>query len=354
MTPLTDVLIRRIASSGPMTIAEYMTTCMLHPEHGYYSTRDPFGAQGDFTTAPEISQMFGELIGLWLAQCWVDQGRPNPFVLAEAGPGRGTLMADILRVGAKLPGFREAAQIVLIEASPHLRDVQRATLQSENVDWVNAVSELPDGPLFLVANEFFDALPIRQFTRHAAGWQEHNIGVQDGKLTLGLSTAAPVGALDHRLDDTTAGDIVEICSPAQKMIQDIAAHIATDGGVALVVDYGDWESLGDTLQALKSHKRDDILAHPGQADLTAQVDFKALAEAAKDVSVTDMVPQGIFLERLGITPRAQALAQNMTEATLTSHIAAHRRLTHPDEMGTLFKAIALYPKTKSTPPGFEP
>ncbi|MGJ8585201.1 MAG: class I SAM-dependent methyltransferase [Marinosulfonomonas sp.] len=354
MTPLTDVLIRNIASSGPMTIAEFMATCMLHPDHGYYSTRDPFGAKGDFTTAPEISQMFGELIGLWVAQCWMDQGRPDPFVLAEAGPGRGTLMADILRVGAKVPGFREAAQIVLVEASPHLRAVQQETLHSANAEWIDTVSDLPQGPLFLVANEFFDALPIRQFTRHASGWQEHNIGVQQGKLTLGLSGAAPVGVLDHRLDDTTPGDILEICSPAQTIIQDIAARIAKDGGVALVVDYGDWDSLGDTLQALKSHEVDDILAHPGQADLTAHVDFKALADAASDVSVTDMVPQGVLLERLGITPRAQALAQNMDEAALSSHIAAHRRLTHPDEMGTLFKAIAFHPKTTPTPPGFAP
>lgn len=352
MTELAQILSQRIAATGPITVADYMAECLLHPQHGYYSTRDPFGTQGDFITAPEISQMFGELIGLFLAQCWLDQGQPAAFTLAEPGPGRGTLMADILRATRRVPGFADSAQVHLIEASPTLRDVQRDRLGNVPVTWPDRVDDLPDLPLYLVANEFFDALPIRQFQRDAAGWRERQVGVQDDALTLGLSAPAPLAALDHRLDDTRPGDLVELCPAAPGIVQTIAERIGAHGGVALVIDYGDWHSLGDTLQALRAHKPEDPLASPGQADLTAHVDFEALARAAAGVACTPMTAQGVFLERLGITARAQALAEKLSGPALEAHIAAHRRLTHPSEMGTLFKTLALYPNDAPIPPGF--
>ncbi|MCV2880544.1 class I SAM-dependent methyltransferase [Actibacterium sp. XHP0104] len=352
MTPLTEIILRRIAKTGPISLADYMADCLLHPEHGYYATRDPFGAAGDFTTAPEISQMFGEMLGLWLAQVWMDQGRPAPFTLAEIGPGRGTLMADILRVGRAAPGFLDAAQVHLVEASATLRQVQRQTLGDHPVTWLDSAGALPDAPLFLVANEFFDALPIRQFQRDAAGWREVQVTQSGGVLAMGLSAPAPIALLDHRLDDTSPGDLVEICPAAAPIVDQIATRIAAHGGAALFIDYGGWHSLGDTLQALKAHQMVDPLTHCGEADLTAHVDFEALARAAQGVQVTPMTPQGVFLERLGITQRAQALARNLSGPALDSHIAAHRRLIHADEMGSLFKSLALVPHDTPMPPGF--
>jgi len=209
MTPLAKVLAARIAMTGPITLADYMTDCLLHPQHGYYTTRDPFGQAGDFITAPEISQMFGELVGLCLAQCWLDQGAPPRVTLAELGPGRGTLMADALRATRAVPGFHAALDVLLVEASPALRRLQLQTVPQAR--HVAHPDDLPDAPLFLVANEFLDALPIRQFQRDGAGWREVMVGLEKGLLVPGLSDPAPLAALDHRLDDTAPGQIVETC-----------------------------------------------------------------------------------------------------------------------------------------------
>ncbi|MEQ5869558.1 SAM-dependent methyltransferase [Sagittula sp. NFXS13] len=352
MTPLQDILIRQISRTGPLSLAEYMGLCLSHPEHGYYTTRDPLGVAGDFTTAPEISQMFGELLGLALAQSWLDQGAPSPFILAELGPGRGTLMADMLRATARVPGFQDAAQLHLVETSPALRREQAQRLPGATFH--ASLSDLPEGPLWLVANEFFDALPIRQFQRHANGWQERVVGLKDDRLTLGLTDPAPVEALDHRLDTTTEGQIVETCASAQALAQDVGRRIADHGGAALIVDYGGWRSIGDTFQALQKHTSVDPFKTPGQADLTAHVDFEALAHAAMPAAHTSPTPQGVFLERLGITARAQALARGLKGDALESHIAAHRRLTHPDEMGSLFKVMALHPEGTPAPPALDP
>ncbi|ARC88176.1 class I SAM-dependent methyltransferase [Rhodovulum sp. MB263] len=352
-TPLARLLARRIAATGPISIAEFMTDCLMHPEHGYYSTRDPFGLSGDFTTAPEISQMFGELLGLWLAQVWLDQGAPAPFTLAELGPGRGTLMADLWRATRGVPGFHAAARLHLVETSPHLRARQRATLPEQDIAWLDSVDALPEAPLFLIANEFFDALPIRQFQRDAAGWCERLVGLDGGRLSLGLSAPLPLAALDHRLADTTPGDIVETCTAAETILARLAARISAHGGATLIVDYGGWHSLGDTLQALRAHRPEPVLAHPGEADLTAHVDFEALARAATGLQVSGPVPQGAFLERLGIAARTEILARNLAGDALAGHLAAHRRLTHPEEMGTLFKTLALTPAHAPDPPGLQ-
>lgn len=338
-----------------MSIADYMAECLLHPTHGYYTTRDPLGAQGDFVTAPEVSQMFGEIVGLCLAQSWLDQGQPEQFALAELGPGRGTLMADILRATKDVPGFHSAAQVVLLEASPVLRGLQAEALTGHTPDWIVSIGELPDLPLFLVANEFFDALPIRQFIREGGAWRERLVGIEGDSLTFGLGALAEQPALSARLEDTKEGDLVELCAAAIPVATEIARRIR-DGGAGLIIDYGDWHSLGDTFQALKAHRTVDPLATPGQADLTAHVDFEALAQSASAAGCahTRLTPQGVFLERLGITQRAQRLASALSGSKLETLVQAHRRLTHPEEMGNLFKVLGLFPKTATPPPGLEP
>lgn len=349
MTPLARLLAERIRETGPINVADYMAECLLHPAHGYYTTREPFGAAGDFTTAPEISQMFGELFGLALAQAWLDRGSPAPFTLAELGPGRGTLMADILRATRRVPGFHAAARVTLVEASPRLREVQAAMLSGHAPQWLHRVEELPEAPLFLIANEFLDALPIRQFQHGPQGWQERLVGLRDGALSFGLS--APL----QQFPDTPAfrnapvGALVEDNLPARLAVSDVSTRVARHGGVTYWIDYGGWRSAGDTLQALRNHAFDDPLAHPGEADLTAHVDFEPLAAFAQAFAYDT---QGAVLTRLGIDARAERLAQGLTGAALESHRAAHRRLTHAEEMGSLFKVLAMTSAGAPPPPGF--
>lgn len=341
MTPLAHLLIRQIAATGPLTVADYMTACLLHPVHGYYTTRDPLGAAGDFVTAPEISQMFGELVGLALAQCWLDRGAPDAVALVEFGPGRGTLMADALRATKAVPGFHAAIRLHLIEASGPLRAAQGRALGTYDPVWIADTGDLPDLPILGIANEFLDALPIRQFLRDGEHWRERLVTVRDGALAFALG---PPTTLDGR-----TGDIAETCAPATALIADLSQRIVAQGGALLVVDYGT-PGVGNTLQALRAHAKEGPLDHPGQADLTAHVDFAALAEAAA-CHVAGPVRQGMWLERLGIAARAQVLARGLTGDALTGHVAAHRRLTHPAEMGDLFAVMALH--DGAVPPGFD-
>lgn len=352
MRGLAAIIRERIALDGPISMADYMALCLQHPKYGYYINRDPFGR--DFITAPEISQMFGELIGLCVAQSWLDQGAPARFTLAELGPGRGTLMADALRAAARVPGFETAAQVVLLESSPTLRRQQSEVLGAHAPTWIDTLAELPAQPLFLVANEFFDALPVRQFQR-ADGemWQERRVGLRDDNLTLGLAGAAPQPALADRLADTRPGDLVEVCSPAEALAAEIGAHVARHRGLALFIDYGDWRSLGDTVQAMRAGASVSLLDTPGDADLTAHVDFERLARAVTPAAHTKLTPQGVFLERLGITARAEALARRLDGTRRDTHLAAHRRLTSPLEMGNLFKVLGVMPKGALPPPGLE-
>jgi len=355
MTALKDRLLARIARTGPIGVADYMAECLLHPTHGYYATRDPLGAAGDFTTAPEISQMFGELLGLWLAQVWMDQGAPSRIVLAELGPGRGTLMADALRATRGVTGFHAALELHLVEASPKLRALQARALAGFDPRFHDGIADLPEAPLLLIANEFFDALPIRQFQRgKGTDWHERMIGAEGGRLIWGLAPGTPVPALAHRAATVAEGQIVETCAPAEAIAGEIGRRIAQQGGAALIVDYGGWDSIGDTLQALKAHRSVDPLAEPGDADLTAHVAFGPLARAAAPARASGLTQQGVVLERLGITPRAQALARNLGGAELESHIAGHRRLTHPAEMGHLFRTLALTPEGTPLPPALDP
>ena len=350
---LREIITAQISAQGPMRLDDYISMCLLHPEHGYYTTRTPFGTQGDFITAPEISQMFGELIGLSLATAWLDQGAPATFTFAELGPGRGTLMADALRAASRVAGFIEAAQITLLEASPALRQVQSETLHTFAPQWIDSIEALPEQPTYLIANEFFDALPIRQFVRDGTRWRERQVGLTDDAMAFGLGPAQPQPSFAHRLEDTKDGDLIEDCAAAAPILSTLSARIAKHGGAALIFDYGDWRSVGDTLQAVQDHAPTDPLTAPGHADLTAHVDFEALLKATTSCTPSRITPQGVFLERLGITQRATALAKTLSGDALESHIAAHRRLTHPHEMGNLFKTFGIVPKGAAMLPGLE-
>jgi SAM-dependent MidA family methyltransferase len=298
--------------------------------------------------------MFGELLGLCLAQAWVDQGSPARFILAELGPGRGTLMADFLRATRAVPGFHTAAQLHLVEASPTLRGVQERTLAGHPVTWADRLQDVPqDAPLFLIANEFFDALPIRQFTRHVQGWCETIVGAADGRLVKGYAPPVPLPALDARLDDTKPGEVVETRPDATAIMARIGAQITDQGGAAIIIDYGNFRSKGDTLQAVRDHAFADPFTAPGLADLTAHVDFEALAQAAAPARATGLTDQGALLARLGIGARAERLSHGLSGAALENHLSATQRLTRAEDMGSLFKALALYAPHSPAPPGFD-
>ena len=356
MNALKRKILDLIEAQGPLTLAQYMAIALGDPEHGYYMRCDPLGR--DFITAPEISQVFGELIGLFFVQAWEDRGRPSRFELVELGPGRGTLMADMMRAAVKLrPQFVAAANIVLVETSPTLRGVQEATLASSRVTWVPRFEDVPpDGLLFLVANEFFDALPIRQFVKSERGWHERMVASDGATLRFMLTPdIAPPSMIPRGLHDAPLGSIAEVNSGATALIRSIAERIAEQGGVALIIDYGHAESAsGDTLQAVKDNAFADPLAEPGEADLTAHVDFGALATAARDggAEVPTVSPQGQFLEALGIRARATRLKRENPETSSEIDLAVDR-LANPQHMGKMFKALAIFEgQDRTMPPGF--
>lgn len=343
MSRLLEALLADIRLSGPLRLDVWMARCL----DAYYAGRDPLGASGDFTTAPEISQMFGELCGLWLAQAWRDAGAPSPFALAEAGPGRGTLMADILRAGASVPGFVDAARVHLVETSPTLRKAQAERLARHGPVWHDRLETVPEIPLFLIANEFFDALPIRQFRYSLEGWRERMVGAEGEALVFGLSPPLPDIPMAQ---EAPLGTIREICPAGLGVAAQLGERLGRDGGAALIVDYGYLGAAsGDTLQALRHHTPADPLLAPGEADLTAHVDFPALAGAAGIPALA--TTQGAFLEALGIGARAAALTRRHPERAAEIE-AARERLTGPQAMGALFKVMALLPAGAPTPPGF--
>ena len=340
-----------------MTVAEFMELSLMHPELGYYRSGSRIGKEGDFITSPEISQMFGELLGMALAAAWMEQGRPREACLVEPGPGKGSMMVDLLRAAASVPGFRDAVhgRLFLIEANASFRRMQGERLAPHRPTWIESINDLPKLPIYLVANEFFDCLPVRVFMRTEGGWQERFVAAAGQDLRFVLGPVA--GGAGVPGDDETAargiGSIIETSHASRAMAEDIGRHIGRYGGCAFIVDYGDRSAAGDTLQAVRNHSRVPVLDSPGRDDLTAHVDFGAISAAAgRYAKVTDVVPQGVFLERLGVTARAAILAQGLKGPELESHVAAHRRLTHPDEMGNLFKAIAVAPENGAAIPGF--
>jgi SAM-dependent MidA family methyltransferase len=341
VTPLGREITELIARDGPMSIARYMELCLSHPRYGYYITRDPLGRGGDFTTAPEVSQMFGELLGIWVITCWQAMQCPSRMVLAELGPGRGTLMADVLRTLRRQPDLLSAAEVHLVETSPALRERQRTMLAGIGVapTWHDRTDTLPEAPSIILANEFFDALPIQQFVRNASGWQERTIVVGDD------------GAL--RFDSpATPGAIRERNPAAEAIVSTLAARLVARGGALLAIDYGYAHGgFGDTLQAMAGHRFADPLHAPGEADLTAHVDFQSLAHFAEAAGAKafPILSQHTILKRLGIEARAEALSVRNPSQTANIRSALRRLIgLEPEGMGLLFKALCI------ASPGVEP
>ncbi len=345
---------RLIRAAGPQPVSRLMAEAVGR----YYADRDPFGAGGDFITAPEVSQMFGELLGLWAADTWRRMGGPKPLRLVELGPGGGVLMRDALRAARLVPDFLGAIELHLVETSPRLRARQAEALGAWAPVWHEQIGALPPGPMIAVANEFFDALPIRQFVLTEAGWRERLVGLEGDTLTfMAARDAVPAStALPPAFAAAPLGSVAEICPAGETLAGELARRVATFGGIALIIDYGATPGIfGDTLQAVRHHRGESPLLHPGEADLSAHVDFAALARAGRvaGARVHGPLPQGEFLRRLGIDQRAAALARGAAAGEAEPIWRAHRRLTAADGMGELFKVLALGHPALPVPAGFE-
>ena len=359
MSALKQILKESIAHDGPMALDTFMAVCLSHSRHGYYMTRDPFGVKGDFVTAPEISQMFGELLGLWAAETWMMLGAPEKIRLIELGPGRGTLMADALRAARISNEFSSALEVHLVETSPVLREVQERTLAQVNVpvSWHKSLDDVPEGPAIILANEFFDCLPVRHYVKASGQWHQRLVGLDaQGELSFGLAPDAET----LLTMDAPDGAVLELSPASQLMMTHVAARIAKGQAAALIIDYGHGETgYGETLQALRAHQSVAPLECPGEADLTAHVDFAALTRAAQaaGADVFGPVSQGELLMRLGIAQRAEALKKRATEEQAQAIDLALARLVtervgSAPGMGKLFKAIAVAPRGAPVLPGF--
>ncbi len=358
---LESEICRRIAIAGPMTVAEYMRLCLTHPEHGYYVTRDPLGSAGDFITAPEISQMFGELIGLWAAAVWRQMGAPENVRLIELGPGRGTLMLDALRAAGVVKDFRQAIVVHLVEISRALQVLQQRRFETLDVPvlWHPTLDDVPAGPSIIIANEFVDALPVHQAVKQDDGWHERTVDIgADGKFCFALSQDTLLHfdtGLPRALRQSPNGSIFEWRD--DRIALDLGRRTRTDGA-ALILDYGHIKyALGDTLQAVAGHTYTDVLQTPGGADLTAHVDFEALAQSAESIGgrIHGPILQRDFLLRLGIDKRAAALKAKATRDKALEIELAASRLTESGAkgMGELFKALAIADPKLGALPGFE-
>jgi SAM-dependent MidA family methyltransferase len=337
-----------IAEAGPIPVSQYMALCLFDPEDGYYTTREPFGARGDFITAPEVSQMFGELVAVWLASAWQAAGAPKDAILAEIGPGRGTLMRDMLRTLNRIaPDLTR--RVAMIETSHRLMAIQKETLGETSAIWHRDIAELPAAPLFIVGNELFDAVPIRQFVRTPQGWRERCVGLDaDGELAFVVGP----GTTDGSLPDVPAGAIFEIAPARNALMQGIAERIARDGGAGMFIDYGHLTTgIGDTLQAMRAHGYVDALAAPGEADLTSHVDFASLAGVASFVGLeARTMTQGEFLLGMGLLERAGQLGAG-GDARLRERLQGEvERLAAPDQMGELFKVLMVGQDLAGLPP----
>ncbi len=348
---LGDLIDMQIRTNGPISIATYMGLCLTHPTRGYYRKADPLGAGGDFITAPEISQMFGEMIGAWIGDLYIQLGSPRSLTLLELGPGRGTLMADALRVAGRVPGLSDALVLALYETNPDLKAIQSETLGAFDPGFVSEPEDISADPVIVIANEFFDALPVRQFVQRGNKWFERMVGLEGDRRVFGLSpTPYDAALLGPAFADAPEGAVAEIRLAARQFGERLGKVIGPRGGALLAIDYGYAHTQpGETLQALSRHRFADPLEAPGEADLTAHVDFEALGDALRmaGLSVHRLVTQGDFLTSLGITARHAALRRANPDQAGALDAALHR-LTHPDEMGTLFKAFC------AASPGLKP
>jgi NADH dehydrogenase [ubiquinone] 1 alpha subcomplex assembly factor 7 len=347
----------RIRESGPITIADYMELCLSHPQFGYYIKQDPFGERGDFITAPEICQIFGELIGIWCADLWVQSGG-GAMALVELGPGRGTLMQDALRATRNIPEFHNHLNVQMVETSPVLQTAQFYALQNahDRIEWEESIDNLPETPAIIIANEFFDALPIRQYVQTKDGLKERCVGIDSESNELCILQQAPGLSLVSGGEGIAEGTVIESSQAGKAVMHKLCEHLKEFGGAALIIDYG---YLGaahqDTLQAVKNHAFHPVLKDPGDADLTAHVDFATLREVAEShgCAVSGPVDQGPFLVRMGAEARVGALLQDATEEQGMELIEGAKRLIDPNQMGTLFKVMAITADHQLTPAGFD-
>ena len=356
MSALTAIIRERIAASGPISIADYMALALGHPEHGYYIKRDPFGTRGDFITAPEISQIFGEMIGVWCAQMWMQMGA-GPISLVELGPGRGTLMADLLRATKAVAGFHDAVTIHMVETSPTLANAQYMRLRDMHprIEWLDRVEELPQNKMLLVANEFFDALPIKQFVMTAEGIRERKVTWNTTLRVFEFVLAEPGLSLAKSSHNIPANTVMEHSPASRSIMRQLAQHIHAHGGGGLIIDYGYLgEAHHDTLQALRAHLFHPVLSDPGDADITAHVDFSTLMEIARDVGnqVPALITQGDFLVRMGAQVRLEMLLRQATGEQREPLISGLHRLVSPQAMGELFKVMAFASDLHLELPGF--
>jgi SAM-dependent MidA family methyltransferase len=353
---LPELIDMQIRTSGPMSVASYMGLCLTHPSKGYYKSADPLGAKGDFITAPEVSQMFGELLGFFFVNLWQQMGSPKAFTLLELGPGRGTLMADMLRVACRAEGFRDALDLRLFETNPALIAEQNARLEPYDPKWIDAFENVGDGPLLVVANEFFDALPIRQFVRMDDGWHERMVGLTEGRRSFGLNpTPIPPGAMPEAIASAEINCVFEVGLANGEVMKRLADVISTQGGAILAVDYGYARTqTGETLQGVRRHQYADVLDAPGETDLSAHVDFETLGNVAAKagLAIQPLATQGQFLTRLGLDERAKALSA-ANPGSAGDIAAAKARLASPEQMGNLFKAFCAA-SPGLVPPGFAP
>jgi SAM-dependent MidA family methyltransferase len=350
MSRLKARIVDLIEALGPIPVSEYMALCLSDPQDGYYMTRDPFGRGGDFTTAPEVSQMFGELVGAWIATTWRALGASKRTMVTEIGPGRGTLIKDIARTLTRIaPDLHNATRYKLIETSSKLAWAQATTLQGTGgkFDWYKSIDELPKRPMIIVGNELFDAIPVRQYVKTDSGWRERLVDIDAEE---NLRFVAGPGSLEDSLlppgaDEAPAGMIVEVAPARSALMQKIAERIARYGGAGLFIDYGYGKpSLGDTLQALRKHEYDDPLAHPGEADITTHVDFAALGATARQAGLqARFTAQGRFLLRMGLLERAGALGANASEEVRERLRGEVERLAALEQMGDLFKVFGIAP-----------
>ncbi len=357
MSPLTPIIRERIAASGPISIADYMALALGHPEHGYYIKRDPLGARGDFITAPEISQIFGEMIGLWCAQVWAQLGG-GPISIVELGPGRGTLMADFLRATKSATQFHESITIHMVETSPTLAHAQYIALRDQHprIEWLDSVEQLPKNRTLIIANEFFDALPIKQYVMTEAGMRERRVTWDEAADAFEFTLAEPGLMLAKSGTQIPTGTIMEHSPASRSVMRQLTAHVHAHGGAGLIIDYGYLgEAHHDTLQALKNHLFHPVLADPGEADITAHVDFSTLMSIAQDGGnyVAPLINQGEFLVRMGAQLRLEMLLRNANAAQRSNLITGLERLVSPQAMGELFKVMAFASDVRIELPGMQ-
>ncbi len=357
LTPLAKELAGRIAACGPISLHDYMEACLYDPEHGYYRSKSGIGQGGDFITAPEISQVFGELIGLWAGEVWRQMGEPAPVRLVELGPGRGTLMADALRALKILPHFLASATVHLIETSKPLEEAQRAALANVPLDvfWDEGLKDVPSGPVILIANEFLDCLPVRQVLFEAAqgAWRERMVTFENGAFRIVPgSFVRPLEAPCAAVTDIEDGAVFEDRPAIGGLIGALAQRKPL---AALIIDYGYARpSLGDTVQAVKHHRFTGLFDAPGESDITAHVDFLSLKRNAMDAAMKTFgpMPMGEWLLRLGLEARVQQLLGRVSEDEANDIRRRALRLVDPAQMGVLFKVLVLTNGIAAAPPPF--